>query len=192
MVAKVYGFLTGAGVTAAAIFGFNAWRNVSDEDRLTLVITDHCLPYVTAGGLPFDGMGRAIGVYDGITTDERIINGGAAVIFDARFVAEWGVITEPPVRICMVYGVVKDAVQQVFEVAPDGFDGRVTRMIEPFDELRPDVFELDMLDGSENSLLPFVWQKQIGSENKGLNVTITTSGQLIAGVMIFEDFVQKP
>jgi hypothetical protein len=192
VVAKVYGFLTGAGITAAAIFGFNAWRNVSDEDRLTLVITDHCLPYVTAGELPFNGMGRAIGVYDGITSDKRIINGGAAVIFEARFVAEWGVIAEPPVRICMIYGIKKDAVQQVFEVAPDGFIGRVTRMMESFDELRPDVLELDMTDGRETLVLPFAWREHSGTENKGLNVTITISGQLIAGVIIFDEFVPKP
>ena len=192
MVAKVYGFLTGAGVTASAIFGFNAWRNVSDEDRLTSVITDHCLPYVTVGGLPFDGMGRAIGVYDGITTDERITNGGAAVIFNARFVVEWGVIAKPPVRICMIYGRMNDAVQQVFEVAPEGFIGRVTRMIEPDDEPHSDVLELDISDGNESLLLPFAWREHSGIENKGLSVTIARSGQNIAGVMIFEDFVHKP
>jgi hypothetical protein len=192
VVAKVYGFLTGAGITAVAILGFNVWRHVSDEDRLELVLTEHCLPYVSAGVTPFDGMGRTIGVYDGITTDERITNGGAAVLFDARFVAEWGEIAEPPVRFCTVYGSTTDAAQQVFDVAPDGFIGRVSSMIEPFGDLRPDVAELDTTGGSESLVRSIAWREQNGPNYGGLNVTMTTAGGLIAEVMVFKDLVQKP
>jgi hypothetical protein len=192
MVAKVYGFLTGAGIAAVAIFGLNAWRYVSDEDRLELVLTEHCLPYVTAELTPFDGMGRAIGVYDGITTDARIFNGGAALLFDARFVAEWGEIAEPPVRICMVSGSTADAAQQVFEVAPDDFIGRVTSMIEPFGDLRPDVTDLDTTDGSESLVRQIVWREQNGTNDGGLNVTVTTASGLIAEVMVFKGLLQNP
>ncbi len=192
MVAKVYGFLAGAGVAAVAVMGFNAWRYVSDDDRLDSVITDHCLPFVTAGEIPFNGVGRAIGVYDGIATDGRISNGGAAVIFDARFVAEWGEIAEPPVRICMVYGTTTDTAQQVFDVAPDGFIARVTGMIEPFGDLRPDVPELTTTEGSESLVRQIVWREQDGAQYEGLNVTMTTAGGVIADVMVFEGLVQQP
>ncbi|MGJ8610072.1 MAG: hypothetical protein ACSHWY_03190 [Octadecabacter sp.] len=101
---KVLGFVAGAVAAGIGVFAFNTWRHVSDEDRLMAVIADHCLPYAQTGAEPFDGVGRPVGVYDGANLSPRIVDGGSAILYDNRFVAQWGynADAETPVRMCLI------------------------------------------------------------------------------------------
>lgn len=102
--AKRLGFLTGAAVASVAVYAFYALTTVTDEDLLTSVVLDHCTPYVKAGETPFAGMGRTVGVYDNANLDETVSNGGNAILFENRFVGQWGetVLNGISVRNCQV------------------------------------------------------------------------------------------
>jgi|GEM_PF-4881235 len=101
---KRLGFFTGAVLAGIGVFLFNQWRHVSDDDRLIAVLADHCLPYVQTGVTPFQDIGRAPGVYDGILSDQTLTDGGTRVLYDLRFVAHWGISTDRGIstRVCKV------------------------------------------------------------------------------------------
>jgi len=142
--AKVLGFIAGVAVTAVALNIFNAWRHVSDDDRLTAVLADHCLPYVRFDTPPFENMGRTPGVFDNIDRRYGMEVGGVKLLFDARFVVHWGTVQnvgpagDTTVRICEVDAVDTEDLDTAFQVSPDGFIDRYTNIIAPDGALVPE------------------------------------------------------
>lgn len=111
MVRKIAGFLTGAGIAGLGVLAWSALTDVSDEDRLASVIVDHCIPFVQTGAVPFEGVGRPAGVYDQANLSGRITNGANTVLYDNRFVAQWGesIDVNSAVRVCIVKDSYSDA-----------------------------------------------------------------------------------
>lgn len=140
---KLAGFLVGAAVAAIAVWLFYAMTTVTDDDRLTAVLRDHCLPYVRAASTPFEGMGRAPGVYDEVNLRDDVQDGGAAILYDNRFVAQWGVIPAdadvPGVRLCTVAPSYANDASTQFDVEAEEFIRRYTDVISPDGVLSPDI-----------------------------------------------------
>lgn len=184
MVAKVVGLATGALVASMAVWGFNSWRHVSDDDRLTSILADHCLPYVQSGAAPFEGMGRAPGVYDAVDLIESLKDGGAILIHDARFLAQWGVVTDAGVegdtrfRICEVKPTYADDTIAGFAVTAEGFGSRYSDIIAPDGALAPN-FD-DITSGPQM----IGWYGREGDEDDGLRVVMTASPGLVSSVLV--------
>ena len=187
MVAKVYGFLTGAGITAVAIFGFNAWRHVSDDDRLTLVLRDHCLPYVVQQITPFTDIGRTPGVFDNVSLPDGTRDGGSAIIFDGRFVAKWGVsdregLTGPrTLRVCSVEAMSGSDDIVAFQVDAGGFAARYTDIIASVRPLKAD-------DGSiagEGGVV--IWSEPDLPADDGLRVLMIGQTGAVVAVSVVMD-----
>lgn len=133
MVIKRVGFLFGAVVAGIGVMLFNMWRHVSDEDRLRAVLLDHCIPYVQTGAAPFGDIGRTLGVYDGIDVRSDLANGSNRLVYDGRFVAQWGEIDDEDsaVRACIVNDIYARADSKGFELPPTSLADWVDTEIAP-------------------------------------------------------------
>lgn len=184
MVAKVVGLATGALVASIAVWGFNSWRHVSDDDRLSEVLAGHCLPYVLSGTVPFEGMGRAPGVYDVVDLIDGLEDGGAVLIHDARFVAQWGVMPDAGVdrdtrfRICEVKPSYADNTVAGFAVTADGFGRRYSDIIAPDGALVPNFDEIT----SGPQMIG--WYSTDGDQDAGLRVVMTASPSLVSSILV--------
>lgn len=172
---KSAGFLVGAGLAALAVWLFYALTTVRDDDLLAAVLGDHCLPYVQSGAAPFADMGRAPGVYDAVETREGLSDGGTRLLYDARFVAQWGIYDG--LRFCEVKPTYASASPTVFEVAPSGFIARYTELIAPFAPLVPDVETLR--DGPRS----IGWYGADRAPTEGLRVLMVASPGRVASVL---------
>lgn len=180
---KRLGFLTGAVVGGLVVFAFNQWRHVSDDDRLTAVLRDHCLPYVQTGETPFQDIGRSPGVYDDVSVNETFQKGGARLVFDLRFVAEWGETEDAdgPVRVCSVSPTYGENTVAAFEVNPDGFVERYTDVLSADEPLSPTA---DQVTGGPTT---FGWYGADRPQNRGLRAVFTVSPGLVSGVLLVKD-----
>ncbi|MGJ8625252.1 MAG: hypothetical protein ACSHW1_21120 [Yoonia sp.] len=176
---KALGFIAGAVVAGIAVFAFNTWRHVSDEDRLTAVIADHCLPFVQTGTAPFDGLGRGVGVYDGADLSPQIINGGSAILYDNRFVAQWGYNADAvtPVRMCLVRPNSAEDDGNGFYVATRPFVEKLDA-----DVMTPNglVMIEDVLDSLPNVL---VWEKQDSDGDMGGLTIMMVASETNVGIV---------
>lgn len=185
MVGKLIGFVTGAALASVALIAWSVFGREADEDRLISALKDHCLPYVTRGAVPFDGMGRAPGVFDAVELNDRLQNGGAALIHDLRFVAEWGVGATADgagrLRLCMVgltYGAGQD---HGFEVEPEGFIARYQRVIAPEGDLVSDLNELG--DGPQT----VSWTQPGRGPAEGLRVVMVAEPGRVYSILVVQD-----
>lgn len=182
--AKVLGLITGAAVAAAVLTAVSAWRHISDEDRLTEVLADHCMPYVRSGAAPFDGLGRPPGVYDVVDLRDGIEDGGAVLLYDGRFVAQWGVLRGvgyPTVRLCTVNPTHAAHTVAGFAINPDGFVARYSRIIAPDGDLTP---ETDVLTDGPGTL---GWVDTDRRPDRGLRVAMVASLDLVSSVLAAKD-----
>ncbi len=182
---KRLGFLTGALLAAIVVFAFHQWRHVDDDDRLLAVLVDHCLPYVQNGDIPFQTVGRAPGVYDAVEVDAGLKNGGARLIYDLRFIGEWGE-TEGlygPARFCSVRPTYGENTVPAFEVDPNGFVSRYSRLMKTFDPLLEPQSETLTNEGP----VVFGWYRSDQSEAKGLRVVLTASVGVVSGVTMVKE-----
>jgi len=184
VVAKVLGLASGALVASLAVWAFKDWRSVSDDDRLTAILQDHCLPYVRTGAVPFDGMGRSPGVYDDVDLDDRLIEGGARLIHDARFVVEWGIspdagpLGDTTFRACKANPTYGDNTVAGFVVDGEGFIQRYSDIIAPDGSLLPDQ------DTVENGPIALGWFNANGDQSDGLRVVMVASDGLVSSVVV--------
>lgn len=187
MVSKLAGFLVGAGVAAVAVWGFKTWRHVSDEDLLMAALTDHCLPYVLTAEAPFADMGRPIGVYDNVEVDDRLTGGGAKIVIDARFVASWGEIIEPPLRICRLDGRPLGAYTQAFEIEPDDFHDQITTAVQPLGDLQLDQDRTDIDDGVDDLYQTLGWFEGDMPLAQGNRVVMSVVQSQVSNVIVIRD-----
>lgn len=170
-------------MAAGAVTAFNAWQHVSDDDRLEAVLTDHCLPYVRTGATPFAGMGRPVGVYDQAPLSDGLTNGGNAVIFDNRFVAQWGEGEDAnsPARVCTVNATFPRPDSRGFEVALVGAQDRITTSLPPDLNLTPDPSDLGPPP------LTVSWREASADAGAGLRIFMT--GQIIgvSTIIVIDD-----
>lgn len=184
MVAKVLGLASGALVASLAVWAFNDWRHVSDEDRLTSVLGDHCLPYVRTGVTPFEGMGRGPGVYDEVDLDETLTTGSVLLIHDARFLAQWGVAQnagpdgDTTFRVCKVDPTYSSNTVAGFVVRDDGFIDRYSNIISPDGALVADTETMP----SGPSVIG--WYNQNGTQSDGLRVVMVAGAGLVSSVVV--------
>lgn len=182
--AKVLGLITGAAVAGVVITAIGVWRHVSDDDRLTEVLADHCLPYVRTGATPFDGMGRSPGVYDVVDLREGIEDGGAVLLYDARFVAQWGILRtagNPTIRLCDLKPTYAANTVAGFAVKPDGFIERYSSVISPDGDLLP---EMETLTDGPRTL---GWVDAGGRTDRGLRVVMVASPGLVSSALAVND-----
>jgi len=178
---KLAGFIVGAVVAAVGVTAFNTWRHVSDDDRLTRYLADHCLPFATGGDAPFDDLGRAPGVYDDFQSRDDLRDGGVRLLEGNRFAAQWGYLdNEGPnndqvLRFCGVKATYAENTVSGFEVEPDGFVGRYSDVITAFGLLQP---EEDTLTTGPRT---FGWFE---TEAEGLRVIMTASPGLVSGFIV--------
>ena len=187
MVSKFAGFLVGAGMAAAVVWGFNTWRHVSDEDRLMAALNDHCLPYILTGETPFADMGRPIGVYDNAEADSRLEDGGARIVFDARFVASWGEITEPPLRICRLDGRPMGPHTQAFEIESADFFDQVTAAIQLLGDLRLDQERTDIELGVEDIFQTLGWFEADMPQARGNRLVMSVVQSQVSNLIVVRD-----
>lgn len=187
MVAKVFGLATGALVASLGVWGFSALRHVSDDDRLTSALAEQCIPYVQTGETPFVGMGRGVGVYDAVELDERVRDGGAAIIFDGRFAATWGELDDPALRLCQIDGRPNGAGVQMFAVAPDGFFARYSDIFQPLGDLQPDADRLGESDLEYSAFHTVAWFEADRSEDRGNRVVMSIVDDHVASVIVIRD-----
>ncbi|MBT8410925.1 MAG: hypothetical protein KJP02_03890 [Octadecabacter sp.] len=182
--AKVLGLITGAAVAGVVLIAVNAWRHVSDDDRLSEVLADHCLPYVRTGATPFEDVGRAPGVYDAVDLREGIEAGGAVLLYDARFVAQWGILRSagnPTIRLCDVKPTYAANTVAGFAVNPDGFIERYSAVIASKGDLAP---EMDTLTDGPHTL---AWVDAGGRSDRGLRVVLVASPGLVSSALAVND-----
>jgi hypothetical protein len=182
---KLAGFLVGAVAAGVAVFAFNSWRHVSDDDRLTAALRDHCIPFVHSATQPFDGIGRAPGVYDDVDVNEAGQDGGVRLIYDHRFVAQWGVVidtdengTESPVRLCTIASHANSA---GFAVAQDGF---IDRYGDVLSDVKPLVTETAQLQGSAQTVL---WNTPQMPPNVGYRALMIASDGAVISVTVIDE-----
>ncbi len=178
---KVLGFVAGAVIAAAAVFTFNTWRHVSDDDRLETVLRDHCIPYALSGTKPFKNLGRAPGVYDNVELRDGVEQGGAALIYDNRFVATWGIFDG--IRFCDVKPTFGSGTVAAFEVEPDGFVDRTTTLLAEFEPLEP---ELDAVTDGPRTL---GWFGIDRAQDEGLRVLMVVSPGLVSSVIAVTNLI---
>lgn len=183
---KLAGFVTGAAFAGVAVWAFNDWRHVSDEDRLLTVLNDHCLPYVDTGSTPFGGMGRALGVYDNADLDQTLVQGGARLLFDNRFLAQWGVSPigdgrPKDVRICRVAASYAAAGAEGFEVPDAGLIQKITGAIAPNGDLVTDY------ETVPNGPTTIGWFEPGTDISDGRRVVIVAGGGWVAYVVTAND-----
>ena len=176
---KRWGFLTGAALGAIAVWAFYAFTTVSDDDLLTSVFEDHCLPFVQTGAAPFADIGRPPGVYDAADLRETIVDGSARIIFEGRFVAQWGTVegADRESRICEIRPQNGSAVPPAFKVNPTGFVDRYSDVL----GLAPD---RDVFDGGP---AVFGWYEDPSDQSRGLRAVVVGSPGAISSVMILDD-----
>lgn len=187
MVAKVVGLATGVFVGSLAVWAFNEWRDVSDEDRLTSALVDHCLPYVLSGARPFVGQGRAVGVYDNVETHSFPHDGGAAVIFDDRFVANWGETQHPPLRVCMIDSRATWAPSGALAVREDGVMTQMQTLLAPLGDMVPDEFSDTPTESASGDIQVIGWRERGTSEDRGNTVSFVRDGSGISSVLVRRD-----
>jgi len=183
VVAKVYGLLTGAGIAAVVIFGFNAWRHVSDEDRLMSVLSDHCLPYVKTGATPFEEMGRSAGVYERAFLSDQFSDGGHKILFDGRFVAQWvnNVDGDSAVRVCKVDYSLNSA-------GSVGFDFDTLDLVAWIDETIADDNDLVFLEGEIGPMpTALAWHSSDAARFEGLRIALTAQDTGVSGILVVDD-----
>ena len=183
---KLAGFLAGAGMAAIAVWGFNTWRHVSDMDRVISIIGEHCLPYVQSGTTPFEGLGRPVGVYDQAELTERITDGGNAILYENRFVAQWGesIDLNSPIRICSVKDSYSQADSVGFQVDTSVVAAWVDKNVIEGTGLVATYSEL----GVAPNLL--IWEPPAEAERfSGLRIIITATETSMSSIMLVEDLV---
>ncbi|MDG1406935.1 MAG: hypothetical protein P8Q50_03675 [Octadecabacter sp.] len=185
MVAKVLGLATGSLVASVAVWVFNDWRYVSDEDLLATALRDHCIPYASAGAMPFEGIGRDVGVYDNVERDARVTEGGAAIVFDDRFTATWGEISELSLRVCTLEG--RSTAAEHFSVELDGFADRITPLLAPLGDMGTDAARSHggVEEGSDFHVVG--WFEADKTQDKGNRVVMAMVGSLVASVTVVAD-----
>lgn len=183
MVAKVYGFLAGAGVAAVAIFGFNSWRHVGDEDLLTAVIADHCIPYAKTGATPFEDMGRSAGVYERAFLSDQFSDGGHKILFDGRFIAQWVTSVDggSAVRVCKVD-------YNLNSSGSVGFDFDTQELVVWINETIADDNDLAFLEGEVGPMpSTLAWYASDTDRFEGLRLVLTAQDTGVSGVMVVDD-----
>jgi len=186
VVAKILGLASGALIASIGVWVFNEWRHLSDEDRLKAVLKDHCLPYVENGTRPFDDMGRIPGVYDTVDVNENIEDGGIRLVFDNRFLAQWGValrdnISPDLVRICQVSPILATAGDIGFAVPDEGLIETVTAVIAPDGRLVADTETVP--DGPRT----IGWFEPDTDPTEGLRVILVAGGGVVSIVLTAND-----
>lgn len=176
---KRWGFLTGATLAAIGVWIFYALTTVTDDDRLTEALRDHCLPYVTDGTAPFTDLGRAPGVYDNLDLRDSTTDGGARLIYDNRFTAQWGIVTgaERTSRICEVRPIHGQGASPFFAVDSTGFVARYTDVL----GLVP---EDDSLTTGPRT---FGWYDTPGTLDRGLRVVMVAAPGQVSSVVVLND-----
>lgn len=178
---KVFGFIVGAVLTAAALTAFNMWRYVSDVDRLEAAIMDHCVPFTQTGATPFVGMGRPVGVFEQDYVAATMNNGGSAIIYENRFVAQWGEGEDAnsSARICIVRAIPSDHDREGFDVGHADLSDWITGFISPD-------LVLDLV--GSGSVLPFAsWHQEGAADYTGLRVFLIGETGAIEQVMVMDD-----
>ena len=181
---KVLGLITGAAIAGVVLAGVSAWRHVSDDDRLSELLADHCLPYVRTGATPFEGLGRTPGVYDVVDLREGVEAGGVVLLYDARFVAQWGILRSagnPTIRLCDVKPTYAANTVAGFAVNPDGFIERYSSVVAPNGDLAP---EIDTLRDGPRTL---GWVDAGGRPDRGLRVVMVASPGLVSSALAVND-----
>lgn len=176
---KRLGFLTGAGVAAIGVWAFYALTEVTDDDRLAEILSDHCLPYVTANTTPFTDLGRSPGVYDAVELRDDVTDGGARLLYNNRFVAQWGVFDG--LRFCKVDPTYGDDTLAAFEVDASDFIPRYTAFISEFEPLEPDI---ETLDSGPRTV---GWYGVDRPPFEGLRVVMVASPGLVSSVIAVKD-----
>lgn len=173
---KLAGFLAGAGAASLAVFAYGQLTVVTDDDLLSMYLSDHCLPYVTQGTPPFADLGEAPGVYDDITRRDGAVGGDTTLLWDRNFVADWGVLPDedPGLRYCQISAV------RGFEVDPDGFVERYSKVIADFGDLRSDPTALN------GTVQTIAWFEDVGRDDapRGLRVVMATSPGVVSTVLV--------
>lgn len=177
---KRLGFLTGAVLAGIGVFMFNHWRHVSDDDRLLALLGDHCLPYVQRGEIPFQTLGRAPGVYDVVGRDNTLAETGSRIIYDLRFVAQWGVSTgfEHPVRVCKVSPTYSENTVPTFQTNTDDFNHRFAALLPTLQTLSAQNFAIG---GGQMAL---GWLTPDGGETDDLQVSVLASEGQVSNVVV--------
>lgn len=188
MVTKLAGFLTGALVAGLLLFTLTALRAETDEDRLIAVLQDQCLPYVTTGSPPFEALGRRPGEYDGVHLDPHLQDGGAALIYELRFLAQWGRVVRSEangtVRVCRLEPAhLAQESSAGFSVEPVGFLARFQAVIAPDGALIPDATEIS---GGPQTVS---WLQPGKSASEGLRVSMGVEPGRVFAVLVAQDAV---
>ena len=175
---KRWGFLTGALLGAIAVWAFYALTTETDDDRLATVLMDHCVPYVQTGADPFTDLGRAPGVFDNLDLRDSIAGGGARLLYDNRFTAQWGEVTAGArtSRICEISPTPGEP-DAAFAVYPDGFIDRYATLL----GLTADVVDL----GDGPSSVGFYTDPD--RPNDGFRVVMIASPGLVANTVVMDD-----
>ena len=180
---KRLGFLTGAVLAGIGVFLFNQWRHVSDDDRLTEVLVNHCLPYVLTGAPPFQTLGRTPGVHDDVEPNDRLTDGGTGLLYDLRFVARWvhSFDEDGPVRICRVEPSYGEGTVAFFSVDTDDFIERYTDVISEYAPLSPQSVPI----GETPTVIGWYGADRTSSE--GLRLVMSASSGAVSGLLVGTD-----
>jgi len=180
---KRWGFLTGAAIASIGVWLFYALTTVTDEDRLAAVLTQHCLPYVQTGATPFGDLGRSPGVFDNLNLNTSIEGGGARLIFEGRFAAQWGLAQDAnsDVRVCAVQDIYARADSKGFEVPPH-------TLTEFIDDLLPADLGLAPVP-QDLAPLPRVlaWTQNGKTTDDGLRLFLTEQVFGVSDVLMLQD-----
>jgi hypothetical protein len=185
VVAKIAGLASGALVASVAVWAFNDWRHVSDEDLLFSALTDHCMPYIVDGTEPFVGEGRPIGVYDNVEIVAELTTAQSRLMYDDRFVASWGEVEGTTLRVCRVAGRPIGASAHAFAVDPDGFVERVTQAVSPLGDLSP---TSEVWNGGSD-VIALGWMAFDGHYEVEPQVTLSVDGPRITKILVSQDRV---
>lgn len=185
---KRLGFLTGAVLAAIGVFLFNQWRDIDDDDRLTEILVDHCLPYVQTGAIPFQTLGRSPGVFDDVLPNEQLQqDGGARLIYDLRFVAHWGVSSdfENSARVCLVQPTYNDGTVPLFATDTTDLIQRYTNRVSQLGALTTDQVAMG------GDLTTFVWQDADTDGTTGLRVALLAGRGAVSNVVVIADITTE-
>ena len=140
------------------------------------------------GASPFQDLGRSPGVFDNLELNTTIEDGGARLIFDGRFAAQWGLAQDAnsDVRVCSVQDIYARADSKGFEVQPLTLTAFV-------DDVLP--ADLDLSPVPQDPAPPprlLAWTQKGTSTDDGLRLFLTEQMFGVSDVLMLQDAPTPP
>lgn len=177
MVVKIAGLATGALVASVAVWAFNDWRHVSDDDRFAALLSG-CLDFVINGENAFSDQGRSLGVYDVPEFSGPTDAQSQRLLYDGRI--EVAVQTlgtfNIPTRFCSV-AVVSNSANLPLMLQNEGWTDAVSNTIADYRTVELRITELTATG------LQYDWREPDMSPDDSLIVTMFGEAQSVSAML---------